>query len=53
MVKSKLSPGIGYVVETIKVFLNNSNNHYSIIQTAPITEYLKKHDTCFVYTVNL
>ena len=63
MVKSKLSLLIGYVVlrqmnpilikRGVNFFLNNGNNHYSITRTAPITEYLRKHVTCFVYTVDL
>ena len=51
VVKSKLSPHIGYVVGATKVFFNSGNNHYSITQTAPIIEYLIKHGACFVYTV--
>ena len=51
VVKSKLSPCIGYAVGAIKIFfLNNGNNHY--LKTS-INDYLKKHDTCFVYTVDL
>ena len=54
MVKSKLFPRSGYVVGTIKLlFLNNGNNHYSITPAAPINEFLKTHDACFSYTVDL
>ena len=53
VVKDKLFPSIGYAGGVIKFILNNGNNPYSISRTAPIPEYLKKHDTCFVYTVDL
>ena len=41
VVKSKLSPCIGYAVEGIKFFsfLNNGNNNYLTTRTVPITEY--------------
>ena len=63
VVKSKLSPRIGYVVlrqlnpilqkGPWSFFWINGNNHYSITRTAPITEYLKQHDTCSAYIVDL
>ena len=56
MVKSKLSPLIGYVLGTIKFsffffFLNSGNNHYSVTQTAPIIEYLKKNVAHILFTL--
>ena len=59
VIKSKLTPRIGYVVGAVKFFFfffNNGNNQYSITTTAPITEYSKKRKknmTCFIYTVDL
>ena len=58
VIKSKLTPRIGYVVGAVKLFFffNNGNNQYSIATTAPITEYSKKKQknmTCFIYTVDL
>ena len=42
------------IVVAIKFFfLNNGNNHYSITQTAAITEYLEKAWHMFFYTVDL
>ena len=61
VIKSKLTPRIGYVVGAVKFFFffffNNGNNQYSITTTAPITEYSKKtkkkNMTCFIYIVDL
>ena len=57
VIKSKLTPPIGYVVGAVKFvffFFNNGNNQYSITTTAPITEYSKKkkkkkHDMFYLH----
>ena len=53
VVKSKLSPSIGYTVVTIKVFLIMEIIIIPSLEPHQILNTEEKHDTCFVYTIDL